>query len=118
MLIIFEFEFLANNQCFVLYTDVSPLNAQYKLYAVKCRLTVRHVDQPLTNGIRFSRVVNLTPLSGTLWPTVWSTNHSIGPASLARENEAGAVGGSWSIYSMLTYRTLFCFGRNNRTVPK
>ena len=29
--------------------------------------------------------------------------------------------GSWgwrSIYSMLTYRTLFCFGRNNRTVPK
>ena len=43
---------------------------------------------------------------------------AIGPASLARENEAGAVGGRRSIYSMLTYRTLFCFGRNNRTVPK
>ena len=43
---------------------------------------------------------------------------SIGRASLARENEAGTVGGRRSIYSMLTYRTLFCFGRNNRTVPK
>ena len=31
----------------------------------------------------------------------------IGRASLARENEAGAVGGRGSIYSMLTYRTLF-----------
>ena len=30
----------------------------------------------------------------------------------------GAVGGRRSIYSMLTYRTLFCFGRNNWTVPK
>ena len=43
---------------------------------------------------------------------------SIGRASLARENEAGAVGGRRSIYSMLTYRTMFCFGHNNRTVPK
>ena len=42
----------------------------------------------------------------------------IGRASLARENEAGAVGGRRSIYSILTYRSLFCFGRNNRTVPK
>ena len=40
---------------------------------------------------------------------------TIGRASLARENE---VGGRRSIYSMLTYRTLFCFGRNNQTVPK
>ena len=31
----------------------------------------------------------------------------------------GAVGGRRSIiYSMLTNRTLFCFGRNNLTVPK
>ena len=43
---------------------------------------------------------------------------AIGRASLARENEAGAVGGRRSTYSMLTYRTLFCFGHNNRTVPK
>ena len=40
---------------------------------------------------------------------------TIGRASLARENEAG---GRRSIYSMLIYRTLFCFGRNNRNVPK
>ena len=32
-----------------------------------------------------------------------------GRVSLARENEAGAVGGRKSIFSMLTYRTLFCF---------
>ena len=32
----------------------------------------------------------------------------IGRVSLARENEAGAVGGRKSIFSMLTYRT-FCF---------
>ena len=35
--------------------------------------------------------------------------HAIGRASLGHENEAGAVGGRRSIYSMLTYRTLFCF---------
>ena len=33
----------------------------------------------------------------------------IGRVSLARENEAGAVGGRKSIFSMLTYRTLFLF---------
>ena len=33
----------------------------------------------------------------------------IGRVSLARENEAGAVGDRKSIFSMLTYRTLFCF---------
>ena len=31
----------------------------------------------------------------------------IGRASLTRENEAGGVGGRKSIFSMLTYRTLF-----------
>ena len=41
----------------------------------------------------------------------------IGRVSIARENDAGAVGGRMSIYSKLTYRTLF-FCRNNRTVPK
>ena len=39
---------------------------------------------------------------------------SAGRVSLARENEAG---GRKSIFSMLTYRTLF-FSCNNRTVPK
>ena len=38
-----------------------------------------------------------------------SQDGEIGRASLARENEAGAVGGRRSIYSMITYRTLFCF---------
>ena len=33
----------------------------------------------------------------------------IGRVSLARENEAGAVRGRKSIFSMLTYRTSFCF---------
>ena len=33
----------------------------------------------------------------------------IGRVSLARESEAGAVGGRKSIFSMLTYRTLFLF---------
>ena len=33
----------------------------------------------------------------------------IGRVSLARENEAGAVGGRKSILSMLTHRTLFAF---------
>ena len=33
----------------------------------------------------------------------------IGRVSLARENEAGAVGDRKSIFSMLTYRNLFCF---------
>ena len=33
----------------------------------------------------------------------------IGRVSLARENEAGAVGGRRSIFSMLKYRTSFCF---------
>ena len=32
-----------------------------------------------------------------------------GRVSLARENEAGAVGARKSIFYMLTYRTLFCF---------
>ena len=36
------------------------------------------------------------------WPVM-------GRVSLARENEAGAVGGRKSIFSMLAYRTLFCF---------
>ena len=43
----------------------------------------------------------------------------IGRASLARENEAG---GSWGqevhILHVNIYRALFCFDRNNRTVPK
>ena len=34
---------------------------------------------------------------------------SVGRVSLSRENEAGAVGGRKSIFSMLTYGTLFCF---------
>ena len=42
----------------------------------------------------------------------YDLNAVIGPASLARENEAG---GSWG---QEVHRTLFCFGRNNRTVPK
>ena len=35
--------------------------------------------------------------------------NQIGRVSLARENEAGAVGGRKSIFSMLAYRTSFCF---------
>ena len=38
--------------------------------------------------------------------------------SRARKRGWGQLGGRRSIYSMLTYRTLFCFGPNNRTVPK
>ena len=52
------------------------------------------------------------------WVLEHAIRHAIGRASLARENEAGAVGGRRSIYSMLTYRTLFCVSHNNRTVPK
>ena len=37
--------------------------------------------------------------------------------SRARKRGWGQLGAG-GIYSMLTYRTLFCFGRNNRTVPK
>ena len=38
------------------------------------------------------------------------TGACIGPVSLARENEAGDNwGGEKSIFSMLTYRTSFCF---------
>ena len=42
------------------------------------------------------------------------TNHlarkpAIGPVSLARENEAGDNWDRNSIFSMLTYRTSFCF---------
>ena len=33
----------------------------------------------------------------------------IGPVSLSRENGTGTVGGRKSIFSMLTYRTSFCF---------
>ena len=46
---------------------------------------------------------------------VWVRVKAIGRASLARENEAGAVGGRKSIFSMLTYRTFL--GCNNLTVP-
>ena len=42
---------------------------------------------------------------------------SIGHVSLTLENEVGELGGRKSIFSMLTYRTLF-FGCNNRTVTK
>ena len=38
-----------------------------------------------------------------------SVNLSIGRVSLARENEAGAVGGRRCIFYILTYSTSFCF---------
>ena len=47
------------------------------------------------------------PIRSLTWVNSWGfSGGSIGHASLARENE---VGGRRSIYSMLTYRTLFCF---------
>ena len=38
--------------------------------------------------------------------------------SRARKRGWGQLGAGGPLYSMLTYRTLFCFGRNNRTVQK
>ena len=57
----------------------------------------------------------LNHISYTLRNYRESTVNNYERASFARENE---VGGRRSIYSLLTYRTLFCFGRNNRTAPK
>ena len=47
--------------------------------------------------------------SSTSCPNNKKKRKFIGRVSLARENEAGAVGGRKSIFSMLTYRTSFCF---------
>ena len=39
---------------------------------------------------------------------MYHQRNPIGRVSLARENEAGAIGDRKSILFMLTYRTLFC----------
>ena len=74
------------------------------------------LDYP-TGPVPMTEIMPLTFRARTIMVAVEVTTYGgenkakdkIGRVSLAPENEVGAVGSRRSIFSMLTYRTLFCF---------